>query len=49
MGRNFGLAYLPIDLPKEGAPPEIEVFGERIKAEVAADVLFDPKGERIRA
>jgi flavin-dependent dehydrogenase len=24
------------------------VFGERVKAEVAADVLFDPKGERIR-
>jgi glycine cleavage system aminomethyltransferase T len=28
---------------------EVEVFGERIKAVVATDVLFDPKGERVRA
>ncbi|MGE5848729.1 MAG: GcvT family protein, partial [Candidatus Methylomirabilota bacterium] len=49
VGKNIGFAYLPIDLTNEGTPLEIEVFGERIKAVVAADVLYDPKGERIRA
>jgi glycine cleavage system aminomethyltransferase T len=49
VGKNIGFAYLPIDLAEEGSPLEIEVFGERIKAAVAADVLYDPKGERIRA
>jgi 4-methylaminobutanoate oxidase (formaldehyde-forming) len=49
VAKNIGLAYLPIDLAKEGTLLEIEVFGERIKAVVAADVLYDPKGDRIRA
>jgi len=49
VGKNIGYAYLPLDLAKEGTPLEVEVFGERIKAVVAADVLYDPKGERIRA
>jgi 4-methylaminobutanoate oxidase (formaldehyde-forming) len=49
VGQNIALAYLPIELAKEGTPLEIEVFGERIKAVVAADVLYDPKGDRFRA
>ncbi len=49
VGKNIGYAYLPVELATEGTPLEVEVFGERVKAEVAADVLFDPKGERIRA
>jgi hypothetical protein len=28
---------------------EVEVFGERVPAEVAPDVLYDPRGDRIRA
>ena len=49
VGKNIGYAYLPLDLAKEGTPLCIEVFGQRIGAEVAADVLYDPRGDRIRA
>jgi glycine cleavage system aminomethyltransferase T len=50
VGRNIGLVYLPVDLAQAvGTPLEIEVFGERVPAEVAPDVLYDPQGARIRA
>ena len=49
VGRNIGLAYLPIDLAPVGTALELEVFGERVPAEVAPDVLHDPGGRRIRA
>ncbi|MBI3084636.1 MAG: FAD-dependent oxidoreductase [candidate division NC10 bacterium] len=49
VGKNIGFAYLPLELAKEGIPLAVEVFGERLPAQVAPDVLFDPKGERIRA
>jgi len=48
VAKNIGLAYLPLDLAREGTPLEIEVFGERIAAVVAPDVLYDPRGERLR-
>jgi 4-methylaminobutanoate oxidase (formaldehyde-forming) len=50
VGRNIGFVYLPVDLAQaDGAPLEIEVFGERVPAGVAPDVLYDPQGARIRA
>jgi 4-methylaminobutanoate oxidase (formaldehyde-forming) len=49
VGRNVGLAYLPIALAQAGAALEVEVFGERVPAEVVPDVLHDPAGARIRA
>jgi 4-methylaminobutanoate oxidase (formaldehyde-forming) len=50
VGRNIGLVYLPVDLGRAvGTPLEVEVFGERVAAEVAPDVLYDPRGERTRA
>jgi 4-methylaminobutanoate oxidase (formaldehyde-forming) len=50
VGRNIGLVYLSADLARNvGAPLEVEVFGERVPAEVASDVLYDPQGARIRA
>ena len=50
VGRNIGLVYLPADLARAvGTPLEVEVFGERVSAEVAPDVLYDPEGARIRA
>jgi 4-methylaminobutanoate oxidase (formaldehyde-forming) len=50
VGRNIGLVYLPVDLARAaGTPLEVEVFGERVPAEVAPDVLYDPRGARIRA
>jgi glycine cleavage system T protein len=49
VGRNIGLVYLPVELAAAvGTPLEVEVFGERVTAEVAPDVLHDPRGARIR-
>jgi glycine cleavage system aminomethyltransferase T len=45
--RNIAYAYLPADLA-EGAQVEVEVLGEPVAAEVAADVLYDPDHLRVR-
>jgi glycine cleavage system aminomethyltransferase T/glycine/D-amino acid oxidase-like deaminating enzyme len=45
----IGLVYLPHELAAPGTPLEIEMFGEQHPARVAPDVLYDPKGERLRA
>jgi 4-methylaminobutanoate oxidase (formaldehyde-forming) len=46
---NIGLAYLPLELAAQGMRLEVELFGERVGAEVAADVLYDPQGAHLRA
>jgi 4-methylaminobutanoate oxidase (formaldehyde-forming) len=48
VGRTIGTAYLPAGTP-EGATVEVDVFADRIPATVAADVLVDPTGSRMRA
>ncbi len=45
--RTVGYVYLPSNLP-EGAALEVDMFDERVPATVAADVLVDPAGERMR-
>jgi 4-methylaminobutanoate oxidase (formaldehyde-forming) len=47
VGRTIGTAYLPAGTP-EGATVEVDVFADRIPATVAADVLVDPSGSRMR-
>ena len=47
--RSIALAYLPVAHADVGTAVEIEVFGDWVAAEVAAEPLWDPKGERIRA
>ena len=47
--KNIGLAYLPLELAKEGTPLEIEIFGELVPAQVAARVLYDPDGKKLRS
>jgi 4-methylaminobutanoate oxidase (formaldehyde-forming) len=47
--KNIGLAYLPLPLASVGTSLEVEVFGDRIEAEVAPDSLYDPQGIRLRA
>jgi glycine cleavage system T protein len=49
IGKSIAFAYLPLDLVDVGRALEVEVFGERVGAAVAAEPLFDPPGERIRA
>jgi glycine cleavage system aminomethyltransferase T len=49
VGKVIGLAYLPKEFAARGTALEVELFEERWPARVAADVLYDPRGERIRA
>ena len=46
--KNIGYAYLPLPLTAAGTQLEVESFGERFNAEVAADVLYDPPDARLR-
>jgi glycine cleavage system aminomethyltransferase T/glycine/D-amino acid oxidase-like deaminating enzyme len=47
--RSIAYAYLPPDLSAIGIRGEVDVFGEWVGFEVAAEPLYDPTGERIRA
>jgi glycine cleavage system aminomethyltransferase T len=47
--RNIAYAYLPSELSKVGTRLEVEIFDQRLGAEVTPTVLFDPKNERLRA
>jgi 4-methylaminobutanoate oxidase (formaldehyde-forming) len=49
VGRSIAYAYLPAGRAEVGQPVEVEIFGEWVAGEVAAEPLFDPAGERIRA
>ena len=49
IGTSIAYAYLPIELAAPDTSFEIEVFGERVGATVAAEPLWDPKGARIKA
>ncbi|MGH2580131.1 MAG: GcvT family protein, partial [Actinomycetota bacterium] len=49
VGKSIAFAYLPADLASTGTLLAVEVFGERVEAEVASDPLYDPTGERIRS
>jgi 4-methylaminobutanoate oxidase (formaldehyde-forming) len=49
VGRSIAYASLPAELAEVGTRFEVEVFGEWVGAEAAAEPLWDPAGERIRA
>ena len=49
IGRCVVYGYLPIGLAVEGTPVEVEYFGDHLAGTVAAEPLWDPKGERLRA
>jgi glycine cleavage system aminomethyltransferase T len=46
--RNIVYAYLPAEL-EDDARVEVEVLGEPVASELAADVLVDPENVRLRA
>jgi 4-methylaminobutanoate oxidase (formaldehyde-forming) len=48
-GTNIGYTYLPLELAQLGTPLGVDVLGERVAAQVSADPLYDPKGEKLRA
>jgi 4-methylaminobutanoate oxidase (formaldehyde-forming) len=47
--RSIAYAYLPAAHAVPGQPVEVEIFGEWVAGEVAAEPLFDPSGDRVRA
>jgi hypothetical protein len=47
--KNILYAYLPIELAKQGSRFEVDLVEGGRYAEVAATVLYDPKGERLKA
>jgi 4-methylaminobutanoate oxidase (formaldehyde-forming) len=47
--RSIAYAYIAPDHSEPGTAVAVEIFGSWIEGEVAAEPLFDPKGERIRA
>jgi 4-methylaminobutanoate oxidase (formaldehyde-forming) len=49
LGKSILYAYLPIELAKAGTRFDVDLLDSRRPAEVTATVLFDPKGERLRA
>ena len=48
IGRSIAYAYLPAGC-MPGQAVQVELFGDWVSGTVAAEPLFDPKGERIRA
>ncbi|MFL5824960.1 MAG: aminomethyltransferase family protein, partial [Thermoleophilaceae bacterium] len=47
--RSIAYAYLPPEQSEPGTPVAVEIFGRWVNGSVAAEPLFDPNGERIRA
>jgi glycine cleavage system T protein len=48
LGRSIAYAYVPPERAEPGTAAEIEIFGRWVEGEIAAEPLFDPKGDRIR-
>jgi 4-methylaminobutanoate oxidase (formaldehyde-forming) len=49
VARSIAYAYLPEASAAPGTPVEVEIFGEWVGGEVAAEPLYDPSGERLRS
>jgi 4-methylaminobutanoate oxidase (formaldehyde-forming) len=46
--KSIAYAYVPAE-HEVGTEVAVEIFGEWVEGEIAAEPLFDPRGERIRA
>ncbi|HVF24390.1 MAG TPA: FAD-dependent oxidoreductase [Anaerolineales bacterium] len=47
--KNILYAYLPLELSKAGTRVDVELIEGKYVAEVTSTVLYDPKGEKLRA
>jgi glycine cleavage system aminomethyltransferase T/glycine/D-amino acid oxidase-like deaminating enzyme len=47
--RSIAYAYVPAPAGEPGRPVEVEIFGEWIRGQVAAEPLYDPGGKAVRA
>jgi 4-methylaminobutanoate oxidase (formaldehyde-forming) len=48
VGSSIALAYVPLEHSEPGTQLAVDIFGDWIAAEVRAEPLYDPKGERVR-
>ncbi|MET0771408.1 MAG: glycine cleavage T C-terminal barrel domain-containing protein, partial [Solirubrobacteraceae bacterium] len=48
VGRSIAYAYLPPEHAAPGTEVAVEIFGEWVAGEVAAEPLYDPHGDRVR-
>jgi 4-methylaminobutanoate oxidase (formaldehyde-forming) len=46
---SIAFAYVPLAHGDPGTQLQVDIFGDWVNAEVRAEPLYDPKGERIRA
>jgi 4-methylaminobutanoate oxidase (formaldehyde-forming) len=49
VGASIALAYVPVEHAAVGTRLSVDIFGDWVDAEVRAEPLYDPKGERVRA
>jgi glycine cleavage system T protein len=49
VGLSIAYAYLPTELAAPGTSVAVEFFGEWVEGMVAAEPLWDPRGDRIRS
>ena len=49
VGASIAFAYVPVAYTEPGTRVEVDIFGDWVAAEVRAEPLYDPKGERVRA
>lgn len=49
VGKSIAYTYLPVDVAQIGMEVDVELLGEPIPARVAAEPLWDPRGDRIKA
>ena len=47
--RSIAYAYLPLEHAEPGTEVGVEIFGEWVPGRVAAEPLYDPDGDRVRA
>jgi 4-methylaminobutanoate oxidase (formaldehyde-forming) len=47
VGRSIAYAWVPTGV-EVGEPVEVDIFGEWVRGEVAAEPLYDPSGARVR-
>ena len=48
VARSIAYAYLPPEHAAPGTDLAVEIFGEWVGGQVAAEPLYDPDGERVR-
>jgi 4-methylaminobutanoate oxidase (formaldehyde-forming) len=48
VGASIAFAYVPVEHAEPGMQMAVDIFGEWVPAEVRAEPLYDPAGERVR-